>query len=250
MQKSDSGKSAIVTGGTKGLGREIALTLAEQGYRVFAWYHADESAAQEIAAEAEARKLIVECHRIDVSKPEGVDAFFSSVPGLETLDVLVNNASPGFALKPFLKTEPEEFGRFFDVNVAAAVRLAQKCIPLFKKRSHGRIINVLSSNVLGSPVLGMSAYSVSKYALLGLTQVLAKDFAKYNISVNAVAPSVMECGVTLDWPDHLRNLVLEKSARKSFIHPREVAEVVAFLASPRAQAMTGAVIPILNGMDS
>lgn len=183
--------NALVSGGTRGIGRAISLSLLERGYSLFILYSSDEESREEMQKICLERGYKPTFFKADISDEEQVKEVFSKIRKITpTLDVLVNNA--GISLFSLLQTTSlEEWNRIFAVNVTGAFLLSKNAIPMMLKRQSGRIINV--SSVWGE--VGAScevAYSASKAALIGFTKALAKELAPSKITVNCVSCGVID----------------------------------------------------------
>lgn len=240
-------KVALVTGGSRGIGRAICVALARQGAYVAVNYAGNEAAATETLAMVRAAGGDGETIRFDVASQQ---AFDEAVDGLVKrkgrLDILVNNA--GIAMDQLLlRVKPEELEKTFATNVGGAIWGAKAAIrPMMKKRT-GRII-FLSSVVAESGNPGQSVYSASKAALLGLTKTLAREYASRGVTVNAVAPGFIATDMTAGLPDEVKKGILEQTPLGRIGSPEEVAAAVVFLASDEAGYVTGQTVRVNGGM--
>jgi NAD(P)-dependent dehydrogenase (short-subunit alcohol dehydrogenase family) len=238
---------ALITGGTRGLGLEISRELARAGYSVIAVYGNDDESAAALLAEGVENGWELQTRKVDLGSLDQVADLFRSLPSEDRLEILVNNASPGFTPTQFHKWTMEDFGNLLNVNVTASFRMCQLAIPRMKTTGRGRIINILSANTLGNPAVGSSGYVVAKYALLGLTRSLAVEYAKNNITANAISPGAMECGIFEAWPEILREMVLQQTPYKRAIDPSKVAKLVGILVSTSGDAINGCNLPVTEG---
>jgi 3-oxoacyl-[acyl-carrier protein] reductase len=242
-----NGKIALVTGAGRGIGRAIALTLAEYGADVAVNYSGSKSAAEETVSEIRAlgRRGIAVC--ADVSDKESCIAMFDTVKKeLGSPDILVNNA--GITRDQLAVGMSEEA---FDQVIATNLKGAFLCMQLagkemMRKRS-GRIINISSiSGVHGNA--GQINYCAAKAGLIGMTKALAKELAPRTVTVNAIAPGYIDTDMTASLPEKVKEAVLPQIPLGRMGNPRDVAEMAAFLASDRASYLTGQTIMVDGGM--
>lgn len=242
-----AGKIAVVTGGSRGIGRATSVALAKAGAHVLVNYHRNEEAAKETLRLIEEADGQGEILGFDVADPESVDrAVKEAIERHGRIDILVNNA--GISVdRLLLRVSTEDLETTWATNVNGAIYCAKACIrPMMKKR-WGRIIN-LSSVVGESGNAGQVVYSTSKAALLGLTRTLAREYASRGITVNAVAPGFIETDMTADLADSARQGIIHQTPLGRIGRPEEVATAVLFLASEEASYITGQVIRVNGGM--
>jgi len=242
-----AGKIAIVTGGSRGIGRATSIALAQAGALVLVNYRSNEEAARETVRLIEAAGGQAELIPFDVTDPDSVDGSIKEALGRHgRIDILVNNA--GIAIDQLLlRVSAKDLEMTWATNVNGAVYCAKACIrPMMKKR-WGRIIN-LSSVVAESGNAGQAVYSSSKAALLGLTRSLAREYASRGITVNAVAPGFIETDMTADLPEAARQGIVDQTPLGRIGRPEEVAAAVVFLASEEAGYITGQVVRVNGGM--
>ncbi len=239
-------KYALVTGGSRGIGRAVSLRLAKAGYTVIINYQSNEQAAQETLRLIQSQGGQAELLRFDVSNPESVqnalDAWQSSHPE-DYIDVLVNNA--GIRRDNLLVfMEPDEFETVLRTNLFSFYHVTRPLLTPMIRHKHGRIINIASlSGITGLP--GQCNYAAAKGGLIAATKSLAKEVAKKNVTVNAVAPGFIKTDMT----DGLEEAELKKTVPMNrFGSAEEVAALVAFLASDDASYITGECISINGGL--
>ncbi|MEO0326245.1 MAG: 3-oxoacyl-[acyl-carrier-protein] reductase [Myxococcota bacterium] len=240
-------KVALVTGGSRGIGRAIAEALAGAGALVVLTYRTGADAAAEAVAGIESAGGQAEAVALDVADTASVEAVVKDVAKRHgRLDVLVNNA--GISKDGLLlRVKPADLEVTFATNVAGSLFAAKAAIRPMMKQRGGRIIQ-LSSVVGESGNPGQAVYSASKAALLGLTKSLAREYASRGITVNAVAPGYITTDMTAALPDEATAAFVDQTPLGRAGTPAEVAAAVLFLASDEAGYITGQVIRVNGGM--
>ncbi len=242
-----AGKIAVVTGGSRGIGRATSIALARAGAYILVNYRSNEEAAKETLRLIEEAGGQGELLGFDVADPDAVDRRIKeAIERHGRIDILVNNA--GISIDQLLlRVSAKDLEMTWATNVNGAIYCAKACIrPMMKKR-WGRIIN-LSSVVAESGSAGQVVYSSSKAALLGLTRTLAREYASRGITVNAVAPGFIETDMTADLPDAGKQGIVDQTPLGRIGRPEEVAAAVVFLASEEASYITGQVVRVNGGM--
>jgi 3-oxoacyl-[acyl-carrier protein] reductase len=239
-------KTALVTGGSRGIGRAIALKLASQGFNVMINYAGNLAKAEEVKAACEALGVEAEIYGANVKNPEEVlEMIKATVARFKTIDVLVNNA--GITKDGLiLRMSDSDFGDVIDVNLTGTfntIKAASKY--MFKQRS-GKIINITSVSGVGGNI-GQANYAASKAGVIGLTKTAARELAARGITVNAVAPGYIETDMTDVLGDEVKSKILSTVPLNRLGQAEEVAEMVAFLATG-ANYITGQVIHVDGGM--
>lgn len=241
------GKTALVTGGGRGIGKAIALKLAEYGADVAVNYSGSKAAAEETAEVIRAmgrRAVIIQA---DVSKEEECVRMFQEMEAaLGGIDILVNNA--GITRDNLaVRMSEQEFEEVIDTNLTGAFFCAKIAGKSMMKAKKGRMINISSiSGVRGNA--GQINYCAAKAGLIGMTKCLAKELAARNITVNAVAPGYIDTDMTAVLPEKVKEQVLSQVPMKRMGQPEEIAEAVAFLASDRSAYITGQTLLVDGGM--
>lgn len=239
-------KYALVTGGSRGIGRAVSLRLAKAGYTVIINYQSNEQAAQETLQAIQSQGGQAELLRFDVSNPESVQNALESWQTAhpeDYIDVLVNNA--GIRRDNLLVwMEPDDFEAVLRTNLFSFYHVTRPLLTPMIRHKHGRIINIASlSGITGLP--GQCNYAAAKGGLIAATKSLAKEVAKKNVTVNAVAPGFIKTDMT----DGLEEAELKKTVPMNrFGSAEEVAALVAFLASDDASYITGECISINGGL--
>ena len=226
-----TGKTAVVTGGSRGIGAAIVRKLASQGANVAVVYAGSQALAEELCAQCAADFTAVKDLMAQIKKEFG------------TVDILVNNA--GVTQDGLLAMMKEEsFDRVLDVDLKGAFNCIRHCAGMFLRQKHGAIVNVSSvSGMIGNP--GQANYSAAKAGLIGLTKAVAKELAPKGITCNAVAPGFIETDMTRDLSGQ-DNGLLAAIPLGRMGQPQEVAEAVAFLAT--APYITGEVLRVDGGI--
>ncbi len=241
------GRVAVVMGGTSGIGRTIAIGLAEAGADVVA-VGRREAFVEQVADEIEATGRKTIRATVDASKRESIDALQRAIANqLGRIDILVNSAGQIFR-KPTVEITEAEWNNLLDVNLTGTLRSCQSFYESLAASGHGRIINIASLNSFVS-FFEVSAYAASKAGVLGLTRSLAVEWAQKGINVNAIAPGVFRTELNsqlLDGTDRGREL-LTRTPMKRFGKISELVGAAVFLASDAASFITGQCITVDGG---
>lgn len=241
------GKTAIVTGAARGIGRAIALKLASNGVNIVLNYRSSEEKAIEV--EEEIKKLGVEVLRVkgDISKLTDVENLVNSAKDrFGVIDIMVNNA--GITKDTLiLRMKEEEFDSVIDTNLKGVFNCLKAITPIMVKQKTGKIINLSSVvGIVGNA--GQVNYAASKAGVIGMTKSLAKEVGSRGITVNAVAPGFIETEMTEVLGEKLKEESKKAIPLKRLGKPEDVAAVVSFLASDEANYVTGQVINVDGGM--
>ncbi len=241
------GKSALITGGSRGIGKETVLSLAAAGVDVAINYHNSDQAAQKTAEKAREFGVRAEIYKADVSKEDQAEAMVENIQSdFSHIDILVNNA--GITRdKSFLKMTKMMWDEVLGVNLNGPFLITHALLPSMIDSGWGRVINVAS--VVGQTGnFGQANYSVTKGGLIAFTMTLAREVSRKGVTVNAVAPGFIETDMTKDIPDVALDGVKAMTPLGRLGKPEEVAAAISFLAGPDASYITGQVLPVNGGL--
>jgi 3-oxoacyl-[acyl-carrier protein] reductase len=241
------GKVALVTGGSRGIGRACCEALAEQGATVVVNYVKGEAAAREVASGIEAKGGKAEIVGFDVADGKATEAAMDAVIKRHgKLDVLVANA--GIAIDGLLlRLKEEDLDRLFAVNVKGTLTCARVATKAMMRAKTGRVI-FLSSIVGEMGNVGQTAYAATKAALIGAAKSIAREFASRNITVNVVAPGFIDTEMTSSMTPEMKEQMLKSIPLGRTGQAREIAAACAYLASDEAAYVTGHVLRVNGGM--
>ncbi len=240
-------KSALVTGASRGIGRSIAIQLAEEGYNVVVNYAGNKEKADAVVEEIKAKGVESFAVQANVANGDEVKAMIKEVVSqFGSVDVLVNNA--GITRDNLLmRMKEQEWDDVIDTNLKGVFNCIQKVTPQMLRQKGGSIINLSSVvGAVGNP--GQANYVATKAGVIGLTKSAAKELASRHITVNAVAPGFIVSDMTDALSDGLKAQMLEQIPLAEFGEDSDIAHTVAFLASEKAKYITGQTIHVNGGM--
>lgn len=241
------GKTAVITGGAKGIGRAVSLKLGKLGANIVINYSGSQDAAREITDELNSMGVKAISLRADVSDAIQVNEMFETVNStFGSIDILVCNA--GIARDTLImRMSEEDFDRVINVNLKGTFNCIKAASKYMVKQRYGRIVNMASIvGITGNA--GQANYAASKAGIIGLTKSAAKELSVRNINVNAVAPGFISTDMTETLPDKIKTEYMDKIPLKRCGTPEDVAECVAFLCSDVSSYITGQVINVDGGM--
>jgi len=240
-------KVAIVTGGTRGIGRSIVLALCREGADCAFTYTKNPAAAESLAKEVQIMGRRATPFQLDVREFEGAKTFIEEVKKeFGRIDILVNNA--GITRdKSLMMMNKEDWSEVIETDLTGVFNTSRACIITFLKQKSGNIVNISSVSGI-HPLAGQANYAAAKAGVIGFTKSLATEVAPYNIRVNAVAPGFVATDMTAAFAEKYREKVMKMIPLGRFGTPDEVAQVVVFLVSDASQYITGQVIQIDGGL--
>lgn len=237
--------NALVTGGVQGIGKAITTKLLHRGDKVFVFDRLDEAHN----AVSEIKTLGAVYVQVDIASVESIKSGFESVfASLDKtdLDLLVNNA--GIAIDNIaIRMSESDWDKVLDVNLKGTFFCAQQALKRMIKQPKSYIINISSIVALHGNA-GQASYSASKAGIIALTKTLAQEYASRNVLINAIAPGFIQTQMTNNLSENIKNLALQRIALKRFGTPEDIANVIDFMSSGKADYITGQVIEITGGM--
>ncbi|WP_406241648.1 3-oxoacyl-[acyl-carrier-protein] reductase [Tissierella carlieri] len=239
-------KVALITGGSRGIGKEIALELAKNGVNIAITYVNNLEKAKGVLDDIKSYGVKAVAIKANVSVEEDVLRMIKTIEELGTIDILVNNAG---VTKDnlIIRMKEEDWDEVMDVNLKGTFLCTKAVSRIMMKKKYGKIINITSVvGIIGNA--GQGNYSASKAGVIGFTKSMARELASRGIRVNAIAPGFIETDMTDVLKDEIKEAMLKSIPLNSFGNPKDIANLVVFLASERSDYITGQVINVDGGM--
>lgn len=241
------GKTVLITGGSRGIGRSVALSFAGEGANVIINYAKDDERAMNVIKEIEEYGVKALAFKANISEVEEVNKMIDEIKRkFDGIDILINNAGitrDGL----FIGMKEKDWDEVININLKGAFLCTKAVIRGMIKQKYGKIVNISSVvGVIGNP--GQANYSASKAGIIGFTKSIAKEVASRNITVNAIAPGFIETDMTKKLPESIKESMIETVPMKKYGRPEDVANLAIFLSSDKAGYITGQVIHVDGGM--
>lgn len=240
-------KVALITGASRGIGEQIAVSLAQEGYDIVINYIGDMESANRVKKSCETYGVSAVCLEADVTKKDQVKEMFNQVmEQFGRLDVLINNS--GITRDNLiLRMSEEDFEAVIDVNLVGTFHCIKQATRIMMKQHSGVIINMASViGLIGN--IGQANYAASKAGVIGLTKSVAKELASRNVRVNAIAPGFIQTNMTEVLDDKVKEQILKNIPLNTFGSVEDISNLVNFLVSDKAKYITGQVIHVDGGM--
>ncbi len=242
-----TGKVALVTGGSRGIGRAVAIRLAQGGAKIAFSYRSNHEAAQEVLGDLKGGGAHAMAVAGDMANPADVERVVASaIQAFGRVDILVNNA--GITRDNLLlRMSEEEWDEVIDTNLKGTFLVTKAVVRGMLRQRSGRIVNITSvSGVMGNP--GQANYAASKAAVIGFTKTVGREYASRNVTVNAVAPGFIDTAMTHGLPANVKETLQKQIPLGRLGKPEDIAAAVRFLASEEAAYITGHVLHVNGGM--
>lgn len=241
------GRTAIVTGGSRGIGRAICIKLASEGANVVTCYHSKAAEAETVVAECEKFGVKALALQADMNSEEDVEKLFTEAEAITgKIDILVNNAGVT-ADNLIIRMKDEEFEEVINTNLRGVFYCLRAAAKRMMRKRYGRIVNI--SSIVGvTGNAGQVNYAAAKAGVIGMTKSMAKELGSRGVTCNAVAPGFINTDMTAVLPETAKEALVKNIALGRAGEPEDIANAVAFLASDDASYVTGQVLEVTGGM--
>ncbi|MEW6008488.1 MAG: SDR family oxidoreductase [Candidatus Omnitrophota bacterium] len=244
-------KIILITGGSRGIGSEIAKTIANKERIIYINYYKNRTKAEQTASVINKKGFSAKIIQADVSNEKDVKMMINSIiKESKYIDVLINNATPTLSQKNFFNLSWKDFQKQLDVLVKGAFYCSNKASEVMKQQKSGHIVTLLSSCVFGLPPANLAHYVIAKYGLMGLCKSMAVELVRFGIRVNMVSPFIT-VGTDLTaklFPERLLEIIQQQHPLKRLATIKDTAEIVNFLISEKASYLNSVNIPITGGV--
>lgn len=241
-----AGRTALITGASRGIGRAVAQLFAQQGASVWINYNKSEAAAECLARDISAGGGSCRTIRADVTREDEVARLIQSVTGAGDLHILINNAGPKIQSAPFEDFAWQDVAGAFEQIVGSSFRVTQAALPALKK-TRGSIVTIISSAALGRTAYRWLPYVVGKSALLAMSKNLAQELGPQGITVNTISPSMVDTDLVANVPDRIRQAMVSRTPLRRLATPEDVAGAALMLVSPYSAFITGENLLVTGG---
>lgn len=245
-----SNKNVLIIGGSGEIGGTIAKTLALHKANVAITYYKSKESAQKLKDEMLAENCILTIHEANLTSSEGLDNFFQSL-SLEnkSFDTLIHCAAGDLEQKSFSDSTWEDMQKNLDIAIKGFFSITHKLLPTMVEKKSGNLITILDTEVIGKPSEKNAAYITSKYALLGLSKALAKEYGPHGIRVNMLSPGLTDTNLVKYMPQRIKDTVAFETPLKRIAYPDDIAKIALFLVSDLSDYLSGVNLPICGGHD-
>jgi 3-oxoacyl-[acyl-carrier protein] reductase len=245
-----SDKNVLIVGGSGEIGGAIAKTLALHKANVAITYNKNKESAQKLKDEMLAENCILTAYEVDLTAPEGLNSFFQNLSIEDkNFDTLIHCAAGDLEQKSFADSTWEDMQKNLDISIKGFFSITHKLLPIMVEKKSGNIITVLDTQVIGTPSEKNAAYVTAKYALLGLSKALAKEYGPHGIRVNMLSPGLTDTNFVKFIPQRIKDTVAFETPLKRIAYPSDIAKIALFLVSDLSDYLSGVNLPICGGHD-
>jgi 3-oxoacyl-[acyl-carrier protein] reductase len=241
-------KVVLITGGSRGIGAEIAASFGRAGAKVCINYINNKAKAEEVLKDIEKNGGAGTIFQADVADQNAVNKMIEAITAkYEKIDILINNANAPLNIKPIVSLAWEDYQQDLDITIKGTLNTSKAAVKTMLKNKYGRIINIITSAVHDVPPPNWSTYVTAKSALIGLSKSLAVEFGPYGINTNMVSPGLTETDLTSAFNENIKMSAAKQTTKKRLGTSGDVAQAVLFLASEQADFINGVNLPVTGG---